>query len=95
MPFTPGHRLSVGNRGGRPKRTPEASDAQTLARKYTKEAIDGLLELARHAEEANVRARCWETLLARGWGKEAQAVQVSGPDGGPITISWLESADTL
>lgn len=78
---------TTGNPNGRPKLTPDALDARALARKYTKEAVDGLLDLARNAEESGVRARCWESILDRGHGKAPTVLAGEGGVGpSEITI---------
>lgn len=69
-----------GNPGGRPKENNEVRD---LARKYTKAAI---LKLAEWMESDNAKASVAASmaLLDRGWGKPAQAMEVSGKDGQPL-----------
>ena len=61
--FAPG---VSGNPGGRPK--DEARVAE-LARSYTAEAIDTLVELMRHGKDDRVRGTAAQALLDRGWGK--------------------------
>lgn len=61
--FAPG---VSGNPGGRPK--DEARVAE-LARSYTAEAIDTLVELMRHGKDDRVRGTAAQALLERGWGK--------------------------
>ena len=67
--FAPG---SSGNLGGRPK--DEARVAE-LARSYTSEAIDTLVELMRHGKDDRVRGTAAQALLDRGWGKPKVEVQ--------------------
>jgi hypothetical protein len=38
-------------------------------------------------EEGNVRNKAAEILLAYAWGKPTQAVEMSGPEGSPVSIS--------
>ena len=73
--FAPG---SSGNPGGRPK--DEARVAE-LARSYTSEAIDTLVELMRHGKDDRVRGTAAQALLDRGWGKPKVEV-VSEAGGG-------------
>ena len=61
--FAPG---VSGNPGGRPK--DEARVAE-LARSYTIEAINTLVELMRHGKDDRVRGTAAQALLDRGWGK--------------------------
>lgn len=49
-----------------------------LARKYTEEAIEGILEIARDETAAPaVRMKGWEIILERGYGKSPQAILVA------------------
>ena len=77
--FAPG---TSGNPGGRPK--DEARVAE-LARSYTSEAIDTLVELMRHGKDDRVRGTAAQALLDRGWGKPK--VEVFAGAGG----SYLEA----
>ena len=61
--FAPG---SSGNPGGRPK---DEARVAKLARSYTLEAIDTLVELMRHGRDDRVRGTAAQALLDRGWGK--------------------------
>ena len=71
--FAPG---SSGNPGGRPK--DEARVAE-LARSYTTEAIDTLVELMRYCKDDRVRGTAAQALLDRGWGKpKVEIVSDSG-----------------
>ena len=73
--FAPG---SSGNPGGCPK--DEARVAE-LARSYTSEAIDTLVDLMRHGRDERVRGTAAQALLDRGWGKPKVEV-VNDSDGG-------------
>ena len=73
--FAPG---SSGNPGGRPK--DEARVAE-LARSYTNEAIDALVELMRYGKDERVRGTAAQALLDRGWGKP-KVEMVSEANGG-------------
>lgn len=77
-----------GNPGGRPKGEGEVRD---LAKAYTKEAINKLANWMRsNNSKASVAASM--ALLDRGWGRPAQAVELSGKDGGPITVTCVKYA---
>ena len=73
--FAPGQ---SGNPGGRPRDEHRVAD---LARGYTSEAIDTLVDLMRHGRDERVRGTAAQALLDRGWGKPRQemAQEVSGP----------------
>ena len=50
-----------------------------LARSYTTEAIDTLVELMRHGKDERVRGTAAQALLDRGWGKpKVEVVNDSG-----------------
>ena len=55
-----------GNPGGRPK---DEHRVAKLARSYTLEAIDTLVELMRDGKDERVRGTAAQALLDRGWGK--------------------------
>ena len=61
--FRSGH---SGNAGGRPKDEHRVAE---LARSYTTEAIDTLVELMRAGKDERVRGTAAQALLDRGWGK--------------------------
>ena len=61
--FQKGH---SGNAGGRPRDEHKVSE---LARSYTTEAIDTLVDLMRHGNDDRVRGTAAQALLERGWGK--------------------------
>ena len=73
--FAPG---TSGNPGGRPK--DEARVAE-LARSYTSEAIDTLVDLMRNGRDERVRGTAAQALLDRGWGKPKVEV-ANDSDGG-------------
>jgi len=84
MAFQPGQ---SGNPGGRPK---EDSEVKALARTAGPEAIEKLLELMRGDDRRTALAAA-QALLDRGFGKPSQSVEMSGPDGEPLVVSWLKS----
>ena len=55
-----------GNPGGRPRDEQKVAE---LARSYTKEAIDTLVDLMRSGNDERVRGTAAQALLDRGWGK--------------------------
>ena len=55
-----------GNAGGRPRDEHKVSE---LARSYTTEAIDTLVDLMRYGKDDRVRGTAAKALLERGWGK--------------------------
>ena len=61
--FETGH---SGNAGGRPKDEHRVAE---LARSFTTEAIDTLVELMRSGKDERVRGTAAQALLDRGWGK--------------------------
>ena len=78
-----------GNPGGRPK---ELGDIKELARQYTAEAIERLVDWMR-SDEPKASVAAANTLLDRGWGKAPQAV--TGDDGGPVRIIMVKGDDKL
>jgi hypothetical protein len=73
--FLPG---KSGNPGGRPKDEHRVSE---LARSYTAEAIETLVDLMRHGKDERVRGTAAQALLDRGWGKAKVEVASSGGGG--------------
>ena len=61
--FQPGF---SGNPGGRPKDEYKVAE---LARSYTVEAVETLVDLMRHSRDDRVRGTASQALLDRGWGK--------------------------
>ena len=55
-----------GNPGGRPRDEQKVAE---LARSYTTEAIETLVELMRSGNDERVRGTAAQALLDRGWGK--------------------------
>ena len=55
-----------GNPGGRPRDEQKVAE---LARSYTREAIETLVELMRRGNDERVRGTAAQALLDRGWGK--------------------------
>ena len=70
--FKPGF---SGNPGGRPK---DEFKVAELARSYTLEAVETLVDLMRHSKDDRVRGTASQALLDRGWGKARVEVATSG-----------------
>ena len=64
-----------GNPGGRPK---DEFKVAELARSYTLEAVETLVDLMRHSKDDRVRGTASQALLDRGWGKAKVEVAASG-----------------
>ena len=79
-----------GNPGGRPKAVGHVRD---LAREHTKEAIETLVDIMRNGDKDVARARAAEVLLDRAWGRAPQAMEISGPQGGPV--EWKQARQEL
>ena len=72
--FLKGH---SGNAGGRPKDEHNIAD---LARSYSTEAIETLVELMRNARDDRVRGTAAQALLDRGFGKPKVEIQNTNAD---------------
>ena len=81
--FIAGH---SGNPGGRPKDEYKVAE---LARSYTVEAVETLVDLMRHSRDDRVRGTASQALLDRGWGKAKVEVATSG---GETYIEALQAA---
>ena len=68
-----------GNPGGRPRDEQKVAE---LARSYTREAIETLVELMRRGNDERVRGTVAQALLDRGWGKPK--VEVVGDEAGYV-----------
>ena len=77
--FAPGQ---SGNPGGRPKDEHRVGE---LARSYTLEAMETLVDLMRHGRDERVRGTAAQALLDRGWGK-AKVEVVSNAEGGYLEL---------
>ena len=72
--------------GGRPKDEYKVAE---LARSYTVEAVETLVDLMRHSRDDRVRGTASQALLDRGWGKAKVEVATSG---GETYIEALQAA---
>ena len=77
--FAPGQ---SGNPGGRPKDEHRVAE---LARSYTLEAIDTLVDLVRDGKDERMRGTAAQALLDRGWGR-AKVEVVTGAEGGYLDV---------
>ena len=77
--FAPGQ---SGNPGGRPKDEHRVAE---LARSYTVEAINTLVELMRDGKDERIRGTAAQALLDRGWGK-AKVEVVTGAEGSYLDV---------
>ena len=75
-----------GNPGGRPR---DEFKVAELARSYTVEAVETLVDLMRHSKDDRVRGTASQALLDRGWGKARVEVATSG---GQSYIEALQAA---
>ncbi|MDC0433136.1 HEAT repeat domain-containing protein [bacterium] len=66
-----------GNTGGRPK---DEHNIAELARSYSTEAIDTLVDLMRSAKDDRVRGTAAQALLDRGFGKPKVEIQNTNAD---------------
>lgn len=74
-------------RGAQNRATKEQKGTlQELARSHTETALKTLVEVARKGESDAARVSAANALLDRAYGKPSQAVEVAGPQGGPIPI---------
>lgn len=80
-----------GNPGGRAKVTVNGMTLTEMARAHTEKALKALVEVVSNKgapESARISAAT--ALLDRGWGRPAQAVELTGADGGPIQTQNLD-----
>ena len=68
-----------GNPGGRPRDEEKVAE---LARSYTREAIDTLVDIMRNSKDERVRGTAATALLDRGWGKPK--VEVGSDEAGYV-----------
>src|SRR5215203_6350839 len=79
---------------GNPKGRPSIKgEVETLARTYTVEAVETLVDLMRNGFPDTVRAAAANALLNRGWGLPRQAVDVLPAVMKPINQMSLEEVE--
>jgi hypothetical protein len=82
MPWKKGQ---SGNPKGKPKLLgPNGKTLREMAREHTAEMIETLVKIARSGDTDAARRAAASDMLDRGWGRPAQAVEVTGAEGGPI-----------
>lgn len=81
-----GKRAGAGRRKGAISKL--ASDIKALAQPYGPEALDVIVFAMRQGEKLADRLTAARELLDRGYGKPSQALEHSGPAGGPLVCSW-------
>lgn len=72
-----------GNPGGRPV---EAKEVRALALAACPDAIRELIRLSQESSDERTRVVANKEILDRGLGKAAQAVELTGAEGAPLTI---------
>jgi hypothetical protein len=77
-----------GNPGGRPKAVmPDGRTLSEAAREHSPEALRVLVEALSNPDTALAAAK---EILDRGFGRPAQALEITGEDGGPVQVSRIE-----
>lgn len=79
-----------GNPGGRPKAVmPDGRTLSEAAREHSPEALKVLVEALKVPETAMAAAK---EILDRGFGRPAQAVELTGGEGGPVAVEHFNTA---
>lgn len=82
-----------GQRTGRPRGRPKGAvnkatlELRTAAQKYTEEALNILIGIARNGENEGARVSAVKEILDRGWGKSPQAIE-AGPELTKMILAW-------
>lgn len=81
-----------GNPGGRRRQDYRIKE---VAQQYTSEALKTLLEIMRNKRTAaGARVLAIRELLDRGWGKPAQSVEITNPDGS-LSSAWQAAVKAI
>ncbi len=75
-----------GNPSGRPKIVmADGRSLRDLAREHTVAAVETLVRVMKDEEAPHAaQVQAASNILDRGWGKAAQAVELTGAEGGPV-----------
>ena len=90
LPSTAFKEGQSGNPTGRPKKTEEQLTLEAMCRDKTPQALTTILELMEDADKDSTRLSAAQYIIDRGWGKAAQAVSVTGSEGGPVVIEIVK-----
>lgn len=75
-----------GNPGG-PGRPKMPEDVKQAFRALTQSAVKTLADIMQNGEQESNRIRAAETILNRAWGTPTQAVEITGTEGSPLTVT--------
>ena len=83
--------------GGRLKGTPNKSTAEIkgYAQEFGEDAISVISLIMYHSIDPRLRVTAAKEILDRGYGRPAQGVELTGPDGGPIITSDMTSKEAV
>jgi hypothetical protein len=84
-------RKTGGRRPGSPNKA--TAEVKELALKHGPEAIEVAARLMRGAESETARLAAANIILDRAYGRAPQAVEMSGPNGGPIQSETVTPTD--
>lgn len=88
MPFQPGQ---SGNPSGRPPLDPEVKHVRELAKAYTPQALEALVQITTAGQSESARVAGAKELLDRAWGKSTQPVEHAGE----VTLRHEDALDQL
>lgn len=95
-----GRRPGAGRPRGKPALPPKANikernDIADAAKAYAEYALQALIDVATNGKSESARVTAATALLERGYGRPRQAVEHSGPQGGPIEVHIDQLRDRL